>query len=403
MENRGIKSIRAREILSSRGEFTVEAEVETEKGVFTASVPAGASKGKYEAKAIESLKAVENIEKIVAPKLIGQDSTDQKRLDEILIKLDGTKDKSNLGANAILAVSMACCRAGASSKGLFLFQHIKEIENLSTAHKLMPWPCFNILNGGAHAGNDLDIQEFMIVPQEKTFKENVEKGVKIYQVLKQILKKEFGKSAINLGDEGGFAPNIKKTEEALDLIIQASELGGYSEKIKIGLDCAATQFHKNSGYEIEGNKKTRKELLEFYKDIANKYPILFLEDPFAEDDLQGFAEIMKVGEPIKNIIADDLTVTNPEKMKIAQDQKLCNGMILKPNQIGTISEAIEAGKLAKKFGWKIIVSHRSGDTCDDFITDLAVGISADFIKSGAPARGERIAKYNRLLRIEEIL
>ena len=397
MNNGKIKSIRAREILNSRCEFTIEAEVETEKGVFTASVPAGASKGKYEAKAIESSKAVENIEKIIAPKLIGQDSTGQEKIDEILIKLDNTKDKSNLGANAILAVSMACCRAGASSRNLSLFQHIKEIKNW-----LMPIPCFNILNGGAHAGNDLDIQEFMIVPQEKTFKENLKIGVKIYQILKQILNEKFGKSATNLGDEGGFAPDIKKTEQALDLIMQASELAGYSEKIKIGLDCAATQFYKDNSYKLEG-EKNRKELLEFYKDMANKYPILFFEDPFAEDDIQGFAEIMKIGNPIENIIADDLTVTNPEKIKMAKDKKLCNGIILKPNQIGTVTEAIESGELAKKFGWKIIVSHRSGDTCDDFISDLAVGISADFIKSGAPARGERISKYNRLLRIEEIL
>ena len=397
MNNGKIKSIRAREILNSRCEFTVEAEVETEKGVFTASVPSGASKGKYEAKATESSKAVENIRKIIAPKLIGQDSTEQENIDKILIKLDNTKDKSNLGANAILAVSMACCRAGASSKNLSLFQHIKGIKNWS-----MPIPCFNILNGGAHAGNDLDIQEFMIVPQEKTFKENLKIGVKIYQILKQILNEKFGKSATNLGDEGGFVPDIKKTEQALDLIMQASELAGYSEKIKIGLDCAATQFYKDNSYKLEG-EKNRKELLEFYKDMANKYPILFFEDPFAEDDIQGFAEIMKIGNPIENIIADDLTVTNPEKIKMAKDKKLCNGIILKPNQIGTVTEAIESGELAKKFGWKIIVSHRSGDTCDDFISDLAVGISADFIKSGAPARGERISKYNRLLRIEEIL
>jgi len=398
MENSKIKSIKAREILNSRCEFTVEAEVETEKGIFTASVPAGASKGKYEAKTTESSKAVENIEKIITPELIGQDSTEQEKIDEILIKLDNTKDKSNLGANAILAVSMACCRAGASSKNLSLFQHIKGIKNW-----LMPIPCFNILNGGIHAGNNLDIQEFMIVPQEKTFKENLKKGVKIYQALKQILSEKFGKSATNLGDEGGFAPDIKKTEQALDLIMQASELAGYSEKIKIGLDCAASQFYKNNSYEIEGEKKSREELLEFYKNIASKYPILFFEDPFAEDDIQGFAEMMKIGKPIENIIADDLTATNPEKIKMAKEKKLCNGIILKPNQIGTVTEAIEAGKLAKKFGWKIIVSHRSGDTCDDFIADLAVGISADFIKSGAPARGERIAKYNRLLRIEETL
>ena len=397
MENSKVKSIKAREILNSRCEFTLEAEVITEKGVFIASVPAGASKGRYEAKAIESSKAVENIEKIIAPELIGQNSTEQEKIDEILIKLDNTKDKSNLGANAILAVSMACCRAGASSRNLSLFQHIKGTKNWS-----MPIPCFNILNGGAHAGNDLSIQEFMIVPQEKTFKENLKIGVRIYQILKQILSEKFGKPSTNLGDEGGFAPDIKKTEQALGLIMQASELAGYSEKIKIGLDCAATQFYKNDNYDLEG-EKNRKELLEFYKDMANKYPILFLEDPFAEDDIQGFAEIMKIGKPIENIIADDLTVTNSEKIKIAKDKKLCNGIILKPNQIGTVTEAIEAGELAKKFGWKIIVSHRSGDTCDNFIADLAVGISADFIKSGAPARGERIAKYNRLLRIEEIL
>jgi len=248
----------------------------------------GASKGQYEAKAIEPSKAVENIEQIMAPRLIGQDPANQEKIDEILIQLDNTKDKSNLGANAILAVSMACCRAGASSKNIPLYQHIKEKGDW-----LKPMPCFNILNGGAHAGNDLDIQEFMIVPQEETFKENVEKGVKIYQALKEILKKKYGKSAINLGDEGGFAPNINKTKQALDLIMQASELVGYSEKIRIGIDCAANQFYKNGIYEIEEEEKTSLELLEFYKDIANQYPILFLEDPFAEDDLNGFAEIMK--------------------------------------------------------------------------------------------------------------
>jgi enolase len=392
MKNNNIKLIKARKILNSRCELTVEAEVETDKGLFIASVPAGASKGKYEAKTVEPLKAIENIEQIIAPKLIGQDSTDQKKIDEILIQLDNTKDKSNLGANAILAVSTACCRAGAGD--VPLYQHINKKGDW-----LKPMPCFNILNGGAHAGNDLDIQEFMIVPQEETFEENVEKGAKIYQALKEILKKKYGKSAINLGDEGGFAPNINKTKQALDLIMQASELVGYSEKIRIGIDCAANQFYKNGIYEIEEEKKTSLELLEFYKDITNQYPILFLEDPFAEDDLNGFAEIMKDKGSIENIIADDLTVTNPEKIEMAKEKNLCNGIILKPNQIGTITEAIKAGELAKKFGWKIIVSHRSGDTCDNFIADLAVAISADFIKSGAPARGERISKYNRLLRI----
>jgi len=252
------------------------------------------------------------------------------------------------------------------------------------------------LNGGMHAGNDLDIQEFMVIPQMEGFKENLRIGVEIYQELKKILEKRFGKSAINLGNEGGFAPPLNKTKHALDLIMEAIKSAGYVEEVKIGLDCAASKFFKGGKYILENKKLNSEELLNFYQDLTKEYPILFFEDPFEQDDWQAWEKMSNL-----LVVGDDLTVTNPERIKKAHEKKACNGMILKPNQIGTVSETIEAAKLAKEFGWKIIVSHRSGDTCDDFIADLAVGISSDFIKSGAPARGERATKYNRVLRIEE--
>jgi len=398
-----IKSIKAREIINSRGEPTVEAEVETEDGVFRASVPSGASRGKYEAVELKDggnrlfgqgvLKAVKNIKEIIEPKLKGEDVSDQKEIDEILIKLDNTKDKSKIGANAILAVSIACCKAGAKAKNIPLYQYISQISN--STFKL-PRPCFNILNGGMHAGNDLDIQEFMVIPQMEGFKENLRIGVEIYQELKKILEKRFGKSAINIGNEGGFAPPLNKTKDALDLVMEAVGSAGYVEKVKIGLDCAASRFFEKGKYILESKKLNSEELLNFYQDLTKEYPILFFEDPFEQDDWQAWEKMSNL-----LVVGDDLTVTNPERIKKAYEKKACNGMILKPNQIGTVSETIEAAKLAKEFGWKIIVSHRSGDTCDDFIADLAVGLSADFIKSGAPARGERVTKYNRLLRIEQ--
>ena len=398
-----IKLIRAREIINSRGEPTVEAEVETEDGVFRASVPSGASKGKYEAVELKDggsrlfgqgvLKAVGNIKEIIEPNLKGKDVLNQEKIDQTLIQLDNTKDKSKIGANAILAVSIACCQAGAKAKNISLYKYISQISN--STFKL-PQPCFNVLNGGAHAGNDLDIQEFMIIPQMESFKENLRIGTEIYQKLKKILEKRFGKSAINLGDEGGFAPPLNKTKQALDLIMEAIKSAGYVGKVKIGLDCAASEFFKKGKYILESKKLNPEELLNFYESLAKEYPILFFEDPFEQDDWQAWEKMSNL-----LVVGDDLTVTNPERIKEAYEKKACKGVILKPNQIGTVTETIEAAKLAKEFKWKIIVSHRSGDTCDDFIADLAVGISADFIKSGAPARGERVAKYNRLLRIEQ--
>jgi enolase len=408
-----IKSIKAREILNSRGEPTVEAEVKTEEGIFRASTPSGTSRGKYEAVELKDggnrffgrgvLRAVKNIKEIIGPKLKGQDVTNQKKIDEILIELDNTKDKSKIGANAILAVSVACLRAGAVAKKIPLYSYISQICR-GWASVALPMACFNILNGGVHAGNDLDIQEFMIIPQMESFKENLKIGVEIYQEFKKILEKRFGKSAVNLGDEGGFAPPLNKTKDALDLIMEAIKSAGYVEEVKIGLDCAASEFFKNGKYLLEGEKFGSEELLNFYQYLVKKYPILFFEDPFEQDDWQGWQKLISnfqflIPKPL--VIGDDLTVTNPQRIKQAYKKKACNAVIIKPNQIGTVTETIKAAKLAKEFEWKIIVSHRSGDTCDDFIADLAVGISADFIKSGAPARGERVAKYNRLLRIEE--
>lgn len=407
-----IKSIDAREILDSRGNPTIEVELKTGKFSVLASVPSGASKGKYEAVELRDnqkryqgkgvLKAIKNIKEIIEPKIKGKDVIKQKDIDNLIIELDGTKNKSKLGANAILAVSIAVCRAGAKAKNIPLYQYIAQLQNVrDLTSSNLPVPCFNVINGGAHAGNDLDIQEFMIIPRKKSFSKNLQTGSEIYYALKEILEENMGKSAINIGDEGGFAPPIFGTQSALGLLVKAIKLAGHKKSVKIGLDCAASQFIKNKTYFLEKRVYTKEELLNFYQDLTKNYPVIFLEDPFSEKDWEGFTEITKkLGKKI-TIIGDDLLCTNPERIKQAKEKNACNGMILKPNQIGTVSETLESVELAKFYGWKIMVSHRSGDTCDDFISDLAVGISADFIKSGAPVRGERVAKYNRLLKIEK--
>lgn len=411
-----IKSVKAREILDSRGEPTIEVELSVNGSKFKASVPSGASKGKFEAKEMRDggkryqgkgvLRAIKGINEIVAPKIIGKHVINQVKIDEIINKLDGTKDKSRLGANSALAVSMAVCRAGAEAKSVPLYQHLADIYNekilIFSKNKFsLPTPCFNIINGGAHAGNQLNVQEFMVVPQSDSFAENLEEGVKIYHCLKGLLKDKFGKSAVNLGDEGGFAPSLKKTRDCLNLIMLAAKKVGSAKKIKIGLDVAASQFYRNKKYYFEGKKMNADQLLNFYKALIEKFPIIFLEDPFDEEDVVGFQKAQKTISKKVSILGDDFLTTNIERIVRAYREQACSGTIIKPNQIGTVTETIEAVKLAKSYGWKILVSHRSGDTADSFIADLAVGIGADFIKSGAPARGERVAKYNRLLEIEE--
>lgn len=442
MKTPSIRKIKAREVLDSKGNPTVEVDLETDLGIFRASVPSGASKGKHEAVELRDggkryqgkgvLKAVRNINEIIGPKLKGKDPTKQKEIDGILINLDGKENKSHLGANAICGVSLAVCRAGAAAKNISLYKYISQLAFLgvrlgSDSSLTLPKPSFLLIEGGAHAGNDLDVQEFMIVParndsrsdsgrpQRTSFSESLRMGSEIYHQLKNILSKRYGKLATNLGDEGGFAPPLRIPEEAIELILKAAKDLNYEDKIKIILDVAASQFFESGKYTSGGISRsrskykmalgvfTREGLMRYYLNLISKYPILGLEDPFSEDDWEGFQKITKeFGKKIL-IIGDDLLVTNPKRIRKAKEKEAVNSIILKINQIGTVSEVIEAARIAKDFGWKIMVSHRAGDTGDDFISDLAVGISADFIKAGAPVRGERVAKYNRLLRIEEEL
>ncbi len=395
-----IKNIKAKEILDSRGKPTVEVRLETNNGVFVASVPSGASTGRKEAVEIKAKKAIDNIKNIISPEIKGKDPTKQREIDELMIKLDGTKNKSKLGANAILGVSLAVCRAGAAAQKIPLYLYINQLCEKGSCSIGLSRPCFNIINGGAHADNDLEIQEFMVIPQKDSFRENFQRGKEIYENLKAILKKEFGEKGIIIGDEGGFSPPIKKDADAFEFLRAASD---NFKGIKLGLDCAATQLYREGKYELDEKKISREEFLDFYLGLAKKYPIIFFEDPFSEEDWEGWKMIKPKMETKILIIGDDLTVTNKELVIRAINKKSIDGIIVKPNQIGTVTETIETIKVARRAGLKIIVSHRSGETLDDFIADLAVGVGADFIKSGAPARGERVAKYNRLLRIEEEL
>ena len=331
----------------------------------------------------------------------GKNPENQKELDELMIALDGTPNKSKLGANAILPISMAICRAGAASKKIPLYQHISEIGNwkLVIGNFKMPLPGFNFLEGGRHAEgrNKLEMQEFMVIPQKKSFRENLILGSQIFEKFKENIIKNYG-ADVPMSDEGAFAPQTSKVEPILFMLKSAigpSEAG-------IALDCAASEFYNNGKYVLEGKEFSRQELLEFYKDLIDRFPIISIEDPFSEDDWTGFEELKKA-LPGTIIIGDDLTTTNIAKIKEAESKKACNGIIIKLNQIGTVSETIEAVKLAQSYGWKIMVSHRSGETMDNFIADLAVGVGADFIKSGAYTKDERKVKYDRLLEIENEL
>jgi enolase len=411
-----IKSIKAREILDSRGNPTIEVDCITEKGVYTASVPSGASTGAKEAFELRDggsryggkgvLKAVKSVNELISARIIGMDCTKQKEADEAMIALDGTEGKYNLGANAVVGVSMAICRAGAAAKGLDLYEYIAELFGNNEIK--VPRPAFNVINGGAHADNHLDFQEFMVVPQMQSFRENLQAGSEIYYKLKKFLKESYPDFPVNVGDEGGFAPPIETPEVALGLLVKAiDDSGYYGGKAKIILDIASTQFYKKEKgasegyYGFKNGALSRSELLSYYYDLAKSYPIIGLEDPFSEEDWKGFERITeRMGNDIM-IIGDDLLVSNPDIINEAKLRKAANAVILKINQIGTVTEILEAAKLAKEAGWKTIVSHRSGETCDSFVADLAAGISSDYIKSGAPARGERLAKYNRLCRIED--
>jgi len=399
-----IKSIIAREIKDSRNKPTLEVEVEIDKGIFKAAVPSGASTGVGEALELRDAdgkgvaKAIENVNKIIAPKLLGKDATNQKEIDQLMLDLDGTENKSKLGANAILGVSMAVCRAGAAAKKVPLYKYIAEIVGSPTSHKI-PLPMFNILNGGRHAKNGLDIQEFMIVPSKKTIAENLVICNTVFNNLKNEIEKEFGSEHLVLGDEGGFAPPISSAEKALFLIKGAC--AGQTD-VNFALDSAASEFYDNGKYVVEKNELTRTQMIDFYKDLAKEFPIISFEDPLSEQDWEGFKEFTKE-MPGKIVIGDDLTTTNVKIIKEAHSKQAINGVLIKLNQIGTVSETIDAINITKSFGWKVAVSHRSGETMDDFIADLAVGTGADFLKAGSPAKPERMVKYQRLLTIEQEL
>lgn len=406
-----IKKIHARQILDSRGNPTIEVELTTEKGIFKASVPSGASTGTHEAVELrDNLKAylgkgvqqaIKNIS-LIEKALKGKDETKQKEIDGIMIALDGTPNKSKLGANAILAVSMAVCRAGANTTPLY-----KHIAKIAKTKPKLPTPYMNVINGGKHAGNGLAMQEFMIAPKAKTFSKALQMGTETYHVLKKVIQEKHGLNACNVGDEGGFAPPVENAQEALELLTEAIQRAGYAGKISIAMDCAASEFYRNGKYDLGFKTKTNlissDELANTYKAFIKKYPIVSIEDPFDQEDFKGYANFTKAVKAKTQVVGDDLLVTNPKRIQIAIDQKACNALLLKINQIGTITESIEAHNLAKKAGWDVMVSHRSGETEDSFIADLAVGLGTGQIKTGAPCRSERNAKYNQLLRIEEKL
>jgi len=402
-----IKDIHAREILDSRGNPTIEVEVTTEEGYLgRAAVPSGASTGIYEAVELRDggtrfhgrgvTKAVAAVEGEIAGRLIGFPVTEQKRIDEEMIRLDGTENKSRLGGNAVLGVSLACAKAAAASMGLKLYEYI------DTEATLLPVPFFNVINGGKHAGNQLDFQEFMVAPTgAKSFREALMMGSEIYQALKSRLLKGYGKNAINVGDEGGFSPPMESPEEALDAVTAATEEMGYGGVTKLAMDVAASSFYKDGGYSFMGKTRSRGELIDIYKELVSKYPISSIEDPLEEEDYEGFAEMTRA-LPIQ-IVGDDLFVTNVKRLRKGIEMGACNSLLWKVNQIGSLTEAREAATLAMDSGYTVMASHRSGETEDPFVADLSVGIGCGQIKTGAPARGERTAKYNQLLRIEEWL
>lgn len=416
-----ILAVHAREILDSRGNPTVEVDLKTEKGVFRAAVPSGASTGIYEALELRDndksrylgkgvLTAVKNINEVVAPKLIGKNVLQQEELDKFMLELDGTDNKGKLGANAILGISMAVCKAGAAEKGLPLYKYIAELAG--NKNLILPVPAFNVINGGAHAGNKLAMQEFMILPVgAPSFKEALRMGAEVYHHLKAIIREQYGQDATNVGDEGGFAPNIQNNKEGLELLKKAIAKAGYTDKVKIGMDVAASEFFEDGKYDLDfkvkekdpKNIKSSEELSNLYKEFVKEYPVISIEDPFDQDDWNAYQKLTAdIGKEIQ-IVGDDLLVTNPKRIQKAVENKSCNALLLKVNQIGSVTESIQAWKAARQAGWGIMVSHRSGETEDTFIADLVVGLGTGEIKTGAPCRSERLAKYNQLLRIEEEL
>ncbi|CAB1454119.1 unnamed protein product [Pleuronectes platessa] len=443
-----IVSIVAREILDSRGNPTVEVDLHTEKGLFRAAVPSGASTGIYEALELRDgdksrykgkgvLKAVGHINDSLAPALIasGVSVAEQEQLDNMMIEMDGTENKSQFGANAILGVSLAICKAGAAEKDVPLYRHIADLAG--NTELVLPVPAFNVINGGSHAGNKLAMQEFMVLPVgAESFKEALRIGSELYHTLKGVIQEKYGQDATNVGDEGGFAPNILENSEALELLQTAIEKAGFTDKVVVGMDVAASEFYRDGKYDLDFKSPpdperhiSAEELADIYQGFVNNYPVVSIEDPFDQDDWEAWSRLTaRVGI---QVVGDDLTVTNPKRIERAAEERACNCLLLKVNQIGSVTEAIQAYaigheddeeedeggaeadeeipvssgwcKLAQANGWGVMVSHRSGETEDTFIADLVVGLCTGQIKTGAPCRSERLAKYNQLMRIEEEL
>ena len=417
MKKEIIDDLNAIQVLDSRGNPTVQVTVRLESGIEgMAMVPSGASTGSFEAvelrdgdmqsyNGLSVYKAIENVNKKISKALIGCNVFNQLEIDEKMIKLDGTVNKSKLGANSILGVSLAVARAAANSLNIPLYKYIGGING-----KVMPMPMMNVLNGGKHANNNLNIQEFMIVPVGgKNYREIMQMGVEVYKVLKEILKKK--ELVTSVGDEGGFAPNLENDEEAIELLLEAINKAGFKEKkdFELALDVASTEMHleakkiNKEGYYFwkTDEYKTKAEMIDYIVDLVNKYPIYSVEDGLAEEDWKAWKELTKkIGNKVQ-LVGDDLFVTNPERLIKGVKEEVANAILIKPNQIGTLTETLETIRLAKKNNYKTIISHRSGETEDTFIADLAVGVNAMQIKTGAPCRTDRVAKYNRLLNIEE--
>ena len=411
MEDRfTIMKVWAREVLDSRGNPTVEAEVWTRGGsVGRALVPSGASRGRHEAVELRDggrrfmgmgvSKAVGNVREVIGPRLVGMDVRRQDEIDRLMLDLDGTPNKSNLGANAILAVSMAVARAASMELRKPLYAYLSDRDRY-----LMPVPFMNLINGGLHAGNMLDFQEHHVVPiGAESFSEALRIGVEVFKQVGRMLVERYGRSAVNVGDEGGYSPPMTRLEEPLEVLVGAVEELGYGGSVMLALDVAASHLYDESRgvYRVYGRELSGGELVDLYLDLVSRYPIVSIEDPLHEGDFEGFAELTRRSGI--QIVGDDLFTTNPERLRRGMEVGSCNAVLLKPNQIGTVSEAIQVAEMALEGGYAVQVSHRSGETEDTFISDLAVALSCGQIKAGAPCRGERTAKYNRLLRIEEEL
>ncbi|WAJ71167.1 phosphopyruvate hydratase [Catenovulum adriaticum] len=412
-----IAKIHAREIIDSRGNPTIEADVTLESGAFgRAAAPSGASTGTREALELRDgdktrflgkgvLKAVANVNDLIAPALVGKNALEQAQIDKVMIDLDGTENKDKLGANAILAVSLAVAKAAAAEKGVALYEHIADLNGTSGQFS-MPVPMMNIINGGEHADNNVDIQEFMVQPVgAKSFKQAIQMGAEIFHNLKKVLSSKGYNTAV--GDEGGFAPDLKSNAEALAVIVEAVEKAGYkmNEEVTLALDCAASEFYADDKYNLKGDGKSfnSTEFADYLADLVSQYPIVSIEDGLDESDWDGWKVLTeKLGDKVQ-LVGDDLFVTNTKILKRGIEQSIGNSILIKFNQIGSLTETLEAIKLAKDAGFTAVISHRSGETEDATIADLAVGTAAGQIKTGSMSRSDRVAKYNQLLRIEEVL